>query len=73
MPPRLTTSVDDPLTGAPLNPVPLPVDAATMGQTSNGSNKRPRDEEDDLEDDDEEEGGKKERISYFLSAHLTCD
>ena len=56
MPPRLATSVDDALTGAPLNPVD-----ATMGQTSNGSNKRPRDEEDDLEDDDEEEGGKKER------------
>ena len=58
MPPRLATSVDDTLTG--VNPVPVD---ATMGQTSNGSNKRPREEEDDLDDDEEEEGGKKERIS----------
>jgi hypothetical protein len=55
MPPRLT---DDPtLTGAQINPVD-----ASMGQTSNGSNKRPRDEDEDLDDDEEEEGGKKERI-----------
>lgn len=53
MPPRLPADVND-----PLNPA-----EAAMGQTSNGSNKRPRDEEDDDVDDDEEEGGKKERKS----------
>ena len=58
MPPRLATSADDnTLPGGPINPA-----EASMGQTSNGSNKRPRDDEDDLDDDDEEEGGKKERI-----------
>lgn len=51
MPPRLSTTVDD-----SLNPA-----EATMSQTSNGSNKRPRDEDDELDDDDDEEGGKKER------------
>jgi len=51
MPPRLSNEVTD-----PLNPA-----EAGMGQTSNGSNKRPREEEDDDVDDDEEEGGKKER------------
>jgi hypothetical protein len=57
MPPRLATTIDDTtLGGTSINSV----DAA-MGQNSNGSNKRPRDEEDDLDDDDEEEGGKKER------------
>jgi len=51
MPPRL----DDPtLTGAPLNP-------AEVSMTSNGSNKRPRDEDDDLDDEEDDEGGKKER------------
>jgi len=53
MPPR----PDDPtLTGAPLNPA-----EASMGQNSNGSNKRPRDEDDDLDDEEDDEGGKKER------------
>lgn len=51
MPPRLSTTVDD-----SLNPA-----EASMGQTSNGSNKRPRDEDEELDDDDDEEGGKKER------------
>jgi hypothetical protein len=65
MPPRLATSVEDSLTGQSLNSVPLQVDA-TMGQTSNGSNKRPREEDDDLDEDDEEEGGKKERSSILF-------
>lgn len=51
MPPRLSTAVDD-----SLNPA-----EASMGQTSNGSNKRPRDEDEELDDDEDEEGGKKER------------
>lgn len=55
MPPRLK---DDPsLTGTQINPV-----EASMGQISNGSNKRPRDEDEDLDDEEEEEGSKKERI-----------
>jgi hypothetical protein len=54
MPPR----PDDPtLTGAPLNP-------AEASMTSNGSNKRPRDEDDDLDDEEDDEGGKKERNSH---------
>jgi hypothetical protein len=51
MPPRLSGTVDDSLNSA----------EATMGQTSNGSNKRPREEDEELDDDDDEEGGKKER------------
>jgi hypothetical protein len=61
MPPRLSTTVDDPaLAGASINSV----DAA-MGQTSNGSTKRQREEEDELDDDEEEEGGKKESTSHI--------
>jgi hypothetical protein len=57
MPPRLSAD-DSTLTGGGgLNPA-----EASMGQTSNGSNKRPRDEEDDLDDDEDDEGGKKERM-----------
>jgi len=67
MPPRLSTNVDDTLSGG-LNPVD------NMGQTSNGSNKRPRDEDDDLDDDDDEEGGKKERTfptTYRSNSNMT--
>lgn len=58
MPPRLSTTIDD-----SLNPA-----EASMGQTSNGSNKRPRDDDDDLEDDDDDEGGKKERAFPIIAA-----
>jgi hypothetical protein len=52
MPPRLLADVE-----TKHNPA-----EATMGQTSNGSTKRPRDEEaeDDIEDEDDD-SGKKER------------
>jgi len=57
MPPRLSNTTDEnTLGGVSINPA-----EATMGQTSNGSNKRARDDEDDVDDDDDEEGGKKER------------
>ena len=63
MPPRLSTTVDDPtLVGTQISPT-----EAGMGQTSNGSVKRPR-EDDDVEDDDDEESGKKERIRFLRAS-----
>jgi pheromone receptor transcription factor len=59
MPPRLSSSSDDPsLAAPPINPAD-----ADMGQNSNG-NKRsrgPREDDDELDDDEDEEGSKKER------------
>ena len=60
MPPRLPGDPNDPLN---------PADAG-IGQVSNGSNKRPREDEDDDVDDDEEEGGKKERTASLCSGEM---
>jgi pheromone receptor transcription factor len=59
MPPRLSSSSDDPSLAAP----PINPGDADMGQNSNG-NKRsrgPREDDDELDDDEDDEGSKKER------------